>query len=70
MVVMHGAYQLPTCKVAELMGVHLLTVRCALRNSYSTGSVTKGPLQNGGQQMLNDIDCAVCGLYFHCLPFN
>ena len=59
MVVMHGTRKLQTCKIAELMGVHPSTVRRVLKNAYTTGSVVKEPLQNGGRRMLNGVDCAV-----------
>ena len=59
MVVMHGAHQLPKRRIAELMGVHPSTLRRTLKNAYTTGSVVKKPLQNGGRRALNGVDCAV-----------
>lgn len=59
MVTMHAVHQLRKSRIAELMGVHPSTVRRALKNAYTTGSVVKKPLQSGGRRMLNGVDCAV-----------
>ena len=63
MVVMHGAHRLSGCRIADLMGVHPSTVRRALKNAYTIGTVVKKPLCVGCRRMLNGIDCAVRGFY-------
>ena len=70
MVVMHATHQLQKSKIARLMGVHLSTVRCALKNAYTTGSVVKAPLQNGGRRVLNGVDCAVRDPFAQHYPLN
>ena len=62
MITLQTRKQVKKSQIAYLLDVDLRTVQCVTRLEAETGSVVWKPVVKGPWQILNGIDCVVCGI--------